>query len=68
MFSQLRWRKALRDLWENKARTLLTVLTLALGIATLGMIINTRAVLLTSMDREYAFSNVASASIIVPEG
>jgi len=68
MFSQLRWRKALRDLWENKARTLLVVLTLALGTATLGMIINTRSVLLTNMDREYAFSNVASASIIVPEG
>ncbi len=68
MFSQLRWRKVLRDLWNNKARTVLVVLTLAIGTATLGVIINTRAVLLANMDREYAVTNVASASIIVPQG
>ncbi len=68
MFSQLRWRKALRDLWRNKARTLLVVLSLAIGIATLGIIINTRTVLSRNMDREYALSNAASTSIIVPNG
>jgi putative ABC transport system permease protein len=68
MFSLLRWRKTLRDLWNNKVRTLLVVLTLAIGTATLGVIINTRAVLLANMDREYIATNVASASIMVPAG
>jgi putative ABC transport system permease protein len=68
MFSQIRWRKILRDLWHNKTRTLLVVLTLAIGTATLGVIINTRAVLLTNMEREYLATNVASASIVVPGG
>ncbi len=68
MFSILRWRKVLRDLWNNKARTLLVVLTLAIGTATLGVIINTRAALLANMNREYAITNVASAGIIVPQG
>ncbi len=68
MFSQLRWRKALRDLWGNKARTLLVVISLAIGTATLGLIINTRTVMLTNMNRTYTASNAASASIMVPEG
>lgn len=68
MFSKIRWFKILRDVWNNKTRTLLVVLTLALGTATLGVIINTRAVLLDNMGREYDITNVASASIMVPEG
>lgn len=68
MFSQIRWRKTLADLWINKIRTLLVVLTLAIGTATLGVIINTRTVLLANMDREYAATNVASASMMVPAG
>ncbi len=68
MFSLLRWRKTLRDLWGNKARTILVVLSLAIGTATLGVIINTRTVLLSNMNRAYASSEAASASIIVPQG
>lgn len=68
MSSPLRWRKILRDLWTNKARTTLVVLSLAIGTATLGMILNTRAVMLANMNREYNASNVASASITVPAG
>jgi putative ABC transport system permease protein len=28
-----RWRKVLRDLWSNKTRTLLVVLSIAVGVA-----------------------------------
>ncbi len=68
MFSLLRWNKTLRDLWGNKARTILVVLSLAIGTATLGVIINTRTVLLGNMNRAYGSSGAASATIIVPEG
>ena len=36
-----RWRKVLRDLWGNKARTLLAVLSIAAGVFAVGMISST---------------------------
>ena len=33
-----RWRKVLRDLWINKTRTLLVVLSIAVGVFDVGMI------------------------------
>ncbi|MEM7348051.1 MAG: ABC transporter permease, partial [Chloroflexota bacterium] len=68
MTNQLRWRKAWYDLWRNKVRTLLLVLSLSVGIATVGAIINTRSILLANLDREYKFSQTADATIFVPSG
>ena len=33
-----RWRKVLGDLWSNKTRTLLVVLSIAVGVFAVGMI------------------------------
>src|SRR5512139_2499794 len=33
-----RWRKVLRDIWENRARTVLIVLTIAAGVFAIGAI------------------------------
>ena len=33
-----RWRKVLRDLWGNRARTMLVVLSIAVGVFAVGMI------------------------------
>ncbi len=33
-----RWRKVLRDLWSNKTRTLLVVLSIAVGVFAVGTI------------------------------
>ena len=33
-----RWRKVLKDLWGNKARTLLAVLSIAISVFAVGMI------------------------------
>ena len=33
-----RWRKVLRDLWGNKTRTALVVLSIAVGVFAVGMI------------------------------
>jgi putative ABC transport system permease protein len=63
-----RWRKMLRDLWINKARTVLVVLSLAVGVFTVSFLINTQSLLRTAFDREYAAINPSSATLVVPEG
>jgi len=63
-----RWRKMLRDLWINKTRTALVVLSLAVGVFTVGFLINTESLLRTAFEREYAAVNPSSATLIVPEG
>ncbi|MEJ2557520.1 MAG: hypothetical protein P8186_15085 [Anaerolineae bacterium] len=35
-----RWRKVLRDLWHNKARTVIVVLSIAVGVFAVGMIVS----------------------------
>ncbi len=63
-----RWRKMLRDLWTNKTRTALVVLSLAVGVFTVGFLINTESLLRSAFAREYAAVNPSSATLIVPEG
>ena len=45
-----RWRKVLSDLWKNRARTLVVALAVAMGVYAVGVVLNTRELLL----REYA--------------
>lgn len=66
MFST-RWRKALRDLWGDKTRTLLVVLAIAIGIVGVGAILNSYSVLIREMDRNYMETNPASA-VLYMEG
>jgi putative ABC transport system permease protein len=63
-----RWRKMLRDLWINKARTVLVVLSLAVGVFTVSFLINTQSLLRTAFDHEYAAVNPSSATLVIPEG
>ena len=63
-----RWRKMLRDLWINRARTALVVLSLAVGVFTVSFLISTQSLLRTAFEREYAAVNPSSATLIIPEG
>ena len=58
-----RWRKVLRDLWGNRARTLLVVLSIAVGVFAVGMIAGTRVVMSREMHASWAAVNPASASM-----
>jgi putative ABC transport system permease protein len=58
-----RWRKVLRDLWGNKARTVLVVLSIAVGVFAVGMIANTQVILSRDLAEAYAASNPASATL-----
>lgn len=58
-----RWRKILRDLWSNKTRTLLVVLSIAVGVASIGMVAGTYTIISRELPRVYQRVNPASATI-----
>jgi putative ABC transport system permease protein len=58
-----RWRKIVRDLWDNKARTILVVLAIAVGVFAFGGMFITREVALEDMNSAYAATNPADIQI-----
>jgi putative ABC transport system permease protein len=58
-----RWRKVLRDLWINKTRTLLVMLSIGVGIFAIGTIAGTQVVLSREVMRAYTASRAASATL-----
>jgi putative ABC transport system permease protein len=61
MFSP-RWRKVLRDLWLNKTRTLLVVLSIAVGVFAVGTIASSQIILSRDLTAAYLATNPASAT------
>ncbi|MDH5605775.1 MAG: hypothetical protein OEY93_02700, partial [Anaerolineae bacterium] len=61
--SSPRWRKAYRDLWLNRARTLLVVLAIAIGIIGVGMVLNAYTILTRELNDNYLATNPASATL-----
>ncbi|MEW5872048.1 MAG: ABC transporter permease [Chloroflexota bacterium] len=59
------WDKILHDIWSNKARSLLVVFTIAIGIAAVGMINTTVTVMKRDMSGQFAERNPASILIYV---
>jgi putative ABC transport system permease protein len=49
MLSRLRWNKVLRDAWRHKARSVLVVMAIAVGVAASGMILSARTAALRDM-------------------
>ena len=58
-----RWQKVLNDLWSNKLRTVLIVLSIAVGLFAIGTIVSARSVLSTDLDRSYAAINPSSGIV-----
>jgi putative ABC transport system permease protein len=59
-----RWRKILSDLWINKTRTILVVLSIAIGVFAIGVIINARLVLSRSLLATYEATDPAHATFL----
>jgi putative ABC transport system permease protein len=57
-----RWRKVLRDLWNNKTRTILVVLSIAVGVFAVGTIASVRVILLRDMSNSILASQPASVT------
>ena len=58
-----RWRKVARDLWGNKTRTALVVLSIAVGVFAVGMITASRVILSRGLAADYEASRPSSATI-----
>ncbi|HEX6283800.1 MAG TPA: FtsX-like permease family protein, partial [Pyrinomonadaceae bacterium] len=59
------WRKAMRDFWHERARTILVILAIALGIAAFAAVMSSYAILTRELDRGYLATNPASAVLRV---
>ncbi|MCS7324434.1 MAG: FtsX-like permease family protein [Anaerolineae bacterium] len=58
-----RWRKVLRELWINKTRTALVVLSIAVGIFAIGALMGARTILARDLRTQYEASYEASFSV-----
>ncbi len=56
-----RWRKVLRDLWGNKTRTILVVLSIAVGVFAVGMIAGSQVVFSRELNESWASVKPPSA-------
>ena len=59
------WRKAIRDFWYERARTVLVVLAIALGISAFAAVLSSYAILTRELDQGYLATNPASAVLRV---
>ena len=59
------WRKAVGDFWQERARTILVVLAIALGISAFAAVMSSYAILTRELDRGYLATNPASAVLRV---
>jgi len=59
----IRWRKVLRDIWGNKRRTLLVVLSIAVGVFAVGTVAQMQAIVSDDMMESHEAAHPASATI-----
>ena len=62
-----RWRKILRDIWRNKRRTILMVLSIAVGVFAVGTVAQIRAIVTDDMVESYEAANPPSAILYTAE-
>lgn len=62
-----RWRKVLRDLWSNKTRTMLVLLSIAVGVGAIGMVMGSQIIVDESLPAAYAAVNPSSAQMFTLE-
>lgn len=60
-----RWAKVAAELWDNKTRTLLVALSIALGVLCIGMVTGARSIILQGLSAEYAAARPAAATLTV---
>ena len=61
-----RWRKVIRDLWDNKSRTGLVVLSISIGVLAFGGLFTARDVALADLDTQIDDSNNANIIMSIP--
>ena len=61
-----RWKKVVRDITGNRARTILVIASIVVGIFAVGVVLHIRTVVISEMQIAYAESNAAHATIYAP--
>lgn len=59
-----RWRKVWRDLLSNKTRTLLVILSIAVGVFAVGLVATSQAALARELTASYLASNPADVTLM----
>jgi putative ABC transport system permease protein len=59
-----RWHKVLRDLSSHKTRSLLVVLSIAVGVLSVGTVSGARAIMVHALNSDYAAARAASATLV----
>ncbi|HEY84024.1 MAG TPA: FtsX-like permease family protein [Chloroflexi bacterium] len=59
-----RWKKVIRDMWLNRSRTVLVVLSIAVGIFAVGVIGTTQIVLSEQLNESYQAINPTAAMMV----
>jgi putative ABC transport system permease protein len=62
-----RWFKIINDLWGNKTRTVLIVLSIAVGLFAVGTIVSAQAILTEGMAESFAAINPSSGTVRTDE-
>jgi len=58
-----RWKKVWTDFWNNKSRTFLTVITIAVGVVAVGFNSNLKLYMVESMDGDFLSAGPAEATL-----
>ncbi len=58
-----RWQKVLRDLWDDKTRTILVVLSISVGVFAIGTIVTAYAILSVDVNRSFSTVNAPNIDI-----
>ena len=58
-----RWKKVWADLWSNKSRTFLTIMTIAVGVLAVGFNSNLKLYMIESMDGDFLSARPAEATV-----
>lgn len=59
-----RWEKVLQDLWANRARSALIVLSVAIGVFSVGMVVGARSTILDGLAQQYNATSPANATLV----
>jgi putative ABC transport system permease protein len=62
-----RWKKVLGDLWGNPSRTFLVVMSIFIGVFSVGLITGTQAIVVREMNAVFRSANPANATISVTQ-
>ena len=64
---EARWKKVLTDLWGNKMRTVLAVLSIAVGVFAVGVVVSSFVIVRQDMAADYSVANPHAARIFTDD-